>query len=69
MVEETEKKKNDKLCLFTPDEEDRVANLLKSDRTLSELKESSDRCIKHVSEHLDRIEEEILSGAKDKKTD
>ncbi len=61
-----------KMCNLAPDEleaEPADAILYRKTRTLSELHESSDRCLKHVSEHLDQIEEEILSGSKGKKTD
>ena len=61
----------DKLCNFAPDEKDAASEdavLYRKTRTLEELNESSDRCMKHVSEHLDEIEKEILSGSK-KKTD
>ena len=62
----------EKLCNFTPDEKDAVkedAILYRKTRTMEELNESSDRCIKHVSEHLDQIEAEIMSGLDKKKTD
>ena len=61
-----------KLCNFAPDEKDAVkedAILYRKTRTLEELNESSDRCIKHVSEHLDQIEAEIMSEPSNKKTD
>ena len=62
----------EKLCQFAPvekkaDAADKV--LYQKARTLDELNESSDRCMKHVSERLDQIEEEIRTGSNDRKTD
>ena len=60
-----------KMCNFAPDEKEagqEDAILYRKIRTLGELHESSDRCLKHVSEHLDQIETEILSGSSDDKT-
>ena len=65
-------KATDKLCNFAPDEKDAAkedAVLYRKTRTLEELNESSDRCIKHVSKHLDQIEAEILAKSTAKKTD
>ena len=66
-----------KLCNFAPDgsgsNEVDVrrgdAILYRKVRTLDELDESSDRCLKHVSERLDQLEEEILAGSANEKTD
>jgi hypothetical protein len=61
-----------KMCNFAPDEKDADPAdkiLYRKVRTLAELDESSDRCLKHVNERLDQIEEEILAGSDDKKTD
>lgn len=71
----TDDKKQDeehKMCAFAPDEKDASkedAILYRKTRTLEELNESSDRCLRHVSERLDQIEEEIFSGSENKKTD
>jgi hypothetical protein len=70
----TDEKKDsgDKMCKFAPEEKDAAredAVLYRKTRTFEELTESSDRCLRHVSERLDQIEEEILSGSQKKKTD
>ena len=71
-MSEKKHKAGDNLCQFAPDQKEASKDdeiLYRKTRSLEELNDSSDRCLKHVSEHLDRIEEEILSGSKTKKTD
>ncbi len=66
-----DKKTQDKMCNFAPDEKDASeedAILYRKTRTFAELNESSDRCLRHVNERLDQIEEEILSEHTKKKT-
>ena len=61
-----EKSEKARMCSFAPDEgeaEQADEILYRKPGTLSELDESSERCLKHVNERLDQIEEEILTDA------
>ena len=72
MTDDKKQQDEHKMCAFAPDEKDASKDdeiLYRKTRSFEELNESSDRCLRHVSERLDQIEEEILSGTADKKTD
>ena len=68
--QEEEQVKSEKMCNFAPDEKDASeddAILYRKTRNVAEWIESSERCLRHVTERLDQIEEEINQSLKDKK--
>jgi hypothetical protein len=71
MSDKERKVSKDKMCTFAPEDEETASAedkiLYRKTRSFEEWLESSERCMRHVNERLDQIEEEINSGSKDDK--